>query len=343
MERTSLRTIARKVGVAPCTVSRVLRNDVRCYVSQAKKEAIFNAARECDYSPHQAARSLALRKSFNIGFVLCDLARLDDSGPLTPRMIDGIHRVLTPAGYLLSFVTIPWGDADALKRVCSAAQTYDGLIFPVGTVADEGGTGILASSRVPFISVGDNRPFLGGYPRVLTDKAGAFSRIVLYLKELGHNDLAFYGQPGAVLDMFFDGCRENSLIVRSENVHLFTARNFYEVQMTAYLAADPLLAGTHTAVVCGNDFTALGLCGRLKKEGIRVGLDVSVTGFDDIEALLGVREDERLLTTVHKPQAEMGEAAARLLLERIADPETSPREELLPCQLVVRTSTGPIS
>ncbi len=339
MGTVSLKSIAREVGVAPSTVSRVLRNDARCYVSKAKKEAILQAARTQEYIPHAAARSLVLKRSFNIAFVLCDFSKLEESGPFTPKMVEGVHQVLTPAGYVLSFVTIPQRDPAALERVCSATRTYDGLIFPLGTV-DEQAAGVLADSSMPFVIAGDNSSHLRSFARVFTDKNGGFSRVIGHLKELGHTDIAFLGQIRSALDMFFDGCREHSLTVRPESIRLFESRNYYELQMAAYLAAQPLLTGPHTAVVCSNDFTALGLCQRLRDAGLEPGKDMSVTGFDDVEELLDVPEENRFLTTVHKPREEMGEAAARLLLEKIADPGITAREEQLPCRLVVRTSTG---
>ena len=72
------------------------------------------------------------------------------------------------------------------------------------------------------------------------------------------------------------------------------------------------------AFVCGNDFLALHLASALKKRGISIPGDVMVTGFDDIpqSAML-----DPSLTTVHIPGAEIGRAAANVLLHRIKTPD----------------------
>jgi len=64
---------------------------------------------------------------------------------------------------------------------------------------------------------------------------------------------------------------------------------------------------------------------------------VAVVGFDDIA--LGSLYDPTL-TTVHQPMRMLGERACARLLDRIADPGLSPAVELLPTELVLRSSCG---
>jgi LacI family transcriptional regulator len=95
-----------------------------------------------------------------------------------------------------------------------------------------------------------------------------------------------------------------------------------------------------TAVVTGNDLSALGVVDAARELGLRVPADLSVVGFDDvIEARITIPG----LTTVAQPFDAIGSAATSLLLEAIADPDLVPRTVELPARLIVRESTAPPS
>ncbi len=94
------------------------------------------------------------------------------------------------------------------------------------------------------------------------------------------------------------------------------------------------------AVFVASDVVALGAIGALRDAGRRVPDDISVVGFDDIP--LAAYYDPPL-TTVRLPASELGQAAGRALLERIADPTAAPSRTLLPTELIVRASTAPPS
>jgi DNA-binding LacI/PurR family transcriptional regulator len=85
-------------------------------------------------------------------------------------------------------------------------------------------------------------------------------------------------------------------------------------------------------VVAVSDLMALAVVDELTTAGVAVGQDVSVAGFDGIDAALAAG-----LTTIGQPIEEKGRRAARLLL----DPQDSDRQVYLPSELVVGTSTGP--
>ena len=102
--------------------------------------------------------------------------------------------------------------------------------------------------------------------------------------------------------------------------------------------ANVLLGRTiFTALFVASDVLALGAINALREANRRVPDDVSVVGFDDI-ALAPYFDPP--LTTVRLPAFELGQAAGRALLDRIADRAVAQRT-LLPTELVVRGSTGP--
>jgi DNA-binding LacI/PurR family transcriptional regulator len=90
-------------------------------------------------------------------------------------------------------------------------------------------------------------------------------------------------------------------------------------------------APTPTAIVGLSDVLALGAVQALASRGLSVPAEVSVCGFDDIAAAAAAN-----LTTVHQPIREKGQHVGRLLL----DPESQPRQVLLPISLITRGTTG---
>jgi LacI family transcriptional regulator len=95
--------------------------------------------------------------------------------------------------------------------------------------------------------------------------------------------------------------------------------------------------GMPDAVVCSNDQMAIGVLRALAAAGVRVPRDVAVVGFDDI---FPASLCDPPLTTVHQPIRLLGERACERLIDRIADPSLRRKVELLPTELVIRSSCG---
>jgi DNA-binding LacI/PurR family transcriptional regulator len=91
-----------------------------------------------------------------------------------------------------------------------------------------------------------------------------------------------------------------------------------------------------TAVLAITDLLALGAIDALLARGLQPGREVSVLGFDDIpeSAVAG-------LSTIRQPAQEKGRIAGQLLLDPPDDP--SARQVVLPTELIVRGSTGPVA
>jgi DNA-binding LacI/PurR family transcriptional regulator len=98
--------------------------------------------------------------------------------------------------------------------------------------------------------------------------------------------------------------------------------------------------GGFDAFVCANDRIAGLLMHALLGRGVRIPQDVRIVGMDDVNyaALLPVP-----LTTIHQPCGDLGEAALRLMLDRLDHPHMPARDVLLDCSLVIRQSCGAIA
>jgi DNA-binding LacI/PurR family transcriptional regulator len=92
-----------------------------------------------------------------------------------------------------------------------------------------------------------------------------------------------------------------------------------------------------TAACCWNDLVAIGLMNGIARAGLTPGVDVSVTGYDDLEEAAIATP---ALTTVWNGQREVGRQAARALLDKLGGGMLKPSQELIKPELHVRQSTG---
>jgi LacI family transcriptional regulator len=99
--------------------------------------------------------------------------------------------------------------------------------------------------------------------------------------------------------------------------------------------AGVLFAAKPTAIFASNDEMAAGVIDAARAAGIAVPGDISVVGFDDNAV---ARMVQPRLTSVRQPLEEMGEAACKLLVERIRRPSPVGRHEQVPFQIVERDS-----
>jgi LacI family transcriptional regulator len=156
----------------------------------------------------------------------------------------------------------------------------------------------------------------------------------------GYTDIAFAAGPADSPDASsrLNGCRKALAERGRDPSQLRVFQGDFTTAGGRRVAAALLESGQlPQAVVCANDQTAIGVLASLQSAGLRLPGDIAVTGFD------GVALGEHLrptLTTVVQPMRRLGETAARLLEERVADPAIGPRSVELPVRLELRASCG---
>lgn len=90
-----------------------------------------------------------------------------------------------------------------------------------------------------------------------------------------------------------------------------------------------------TAVVCANDWMALGAIEAVYQRGLRIPDDISLVGFDDIDSAQWLTPP---LTTLRQPLRQIGAKGAELLIEQMETGQRCSETVLFPAELIVRQS-----
>jgi LacI family transcriptional regulator len=236
-------------------------------------------------------------------------------------------------------ITFMQGDRPDFSRMDSLTGKVDGILIGEGFVASS----IIErlAARVPVVIIAGT-PGERAADVVAADNFSGAAAIISHLITVHGKRRLFHldgppnspdaGQRRQALEYVLRGQPQCQLIGSTQGI--LSVRS-------GELAGENLLARYGTAlpdaVVCANDQMAIGVLRAFAAGGVRVPEDLAVVGFDDIA--LGSLYDPAL-TTVHQPMRMLGEHACARLLDRIADPALSPTVDLLPTELVLRSSCG---
>ena len=320
----TIRDVAARAGVSPATVSRVFSQPDA--VAPETRQKVLTAAEELRYTPNPVARSLARRRTGNLGIVVPDIAN-----SFSAAIIKAVQQEARRDGYAL-FVTASDESVDDEEHSSRAlAPQVDGLLL-ASPVASDASLRELAGI-VPVV-VTDR--LADAVPAVLTEAGQATGRAAEHLYALGHRTVVYLAGP----DNYSDRNRRAGLQAACARLGLepVVLGPFPGRFASGVRAADVVLAAGATAVIAFNDDIAAGLVNRFADRGVRVPDDVSVVGHDD--TALAEMVTPRL-TTIHIPAAAAGATAVRMLVGLIQGHNGAPRRCELPGELIVRRSTGP--
>jgi LacI family transcriptional regulator, galactose operon repressor len=328
----TLKSVAEHVGFSPGTVSAVLNNSPSAKnIPQRTRTRIVEAARELNYRPNFFARSLRKKRTYTIGVIAHDIG--EGYGAL---VVAGIENYTRQKDYF--FVT------GVHRHDPSLLEKYSHLLLQRGV---EGfitvDLNLQHSLPLPTVAVSGH----GHHPDVTNitlDQRCAATLALQHLVSLGHRRIAVMrGLPAspdaedrwraicqAARDLGLEIPPELTIQIDSDDS---SPRLGYPYAMELLARKQPF-----TALFAFNDISAIGATLAFHEAGLRVPDDISVVGFDDIQ---GAAFHRPSLTTVRQPLRQMGEIAAKILIERIEGRKDYPEEIAVRPELVVRESTGP--
>ena len=329
-ERSNIRDVAARAGVAVKTVSRVLNGHP--YVSAETKARVEDAMQALEFRPSIAARILSGAKSNQVALIY------DNHSPYYMFQIQtGCWEYCKQNGIRLLAQPVDVADprvGDQVRGLVTETHV-DGIILSSPVTDCEAVLRALDGLDIPFvrISPGTNHALTSS---VFMDDAQAADDMTTHLINQGHRRIGFIkGHPNhAASDDRLFGYRraldragisfEPSLVCDGEF-------DFDSGVRGAVALLD--LPDRPTAIFASNDDMAAGVLAVAHDRGIDLPGELSVAGFDDTTLARTVWPP---LTTIHQPMAELARAAAEVL---IAGGDISHRR--LPHTLIERASVAP--
>lgn len=330
--RITIKDIAREANMSASAVSLVLNNKP-CRIAEEKKERIRQIARQLQYAPNQAARSLVTKKTQMLALILPDIENTFFSS-LAKQIEDNCRR----DGYFLIIANSNDTNREDLKLLRSiVARDVDGLFFIISNESCRDSTALvkeLESMTIPYVLV--DRPCDGiSCDKVLFDNQNGGYLAVRHLLDMGHTRIGCVANTAASngiarLHGYQSALDEAGLAFNST----YVIEGDYHFDSGVH-AAQELLRTDVTAAFVSNDMMAFGFLQYLYGQGLQVPSDFSLIGYDNS---LSPFVPSVGLSSVAQDVRKLGEDACRLMMEQLHGVVQAPRTICLTPRLVVRSS-----
>lgn len=323
--------LAEKAGVSIATVSRVLNNSSK--VSKKTREKITKIMKEENYQPSAYARGLSGTPAKTIGVLTIDIR-----DQYYASVIHALEQEFSRHHYNVVLCNTG-GELDEQTNYISLLmqKQVDAMIL-VGSVFNYPQLKSIitqVTKKIPLIIVNENLKGDNIYS-IICDESHGISMAVNHLYSLGHRSMAY-----VKVSSTFSAERKLNGFVKSSEVYndLETEGRVIEVKQglqEAYSVVEQILSWEErpTAILCGEDLTALGVIQELQHSGFKVPGDFSVTGFNN--SIYSESSYPRL-TTIDSQSEIMGLSAARLTLD-VLEKRKAPSTTSITAELVIRES-----
>jgi DNA-binding LacI/PurR family transcriptional regulator len=330
MRGTTIARVAEEAGVGVGTVSRVLNGSPS--VSASTRRRVLEAIATLDYQPSPAARALSTGRTSAIGVVAPFFTQ-----PSVIERLRGVSHTLADAGYQLILHDVERLDQRRdLFRSLAAHGRIDGLLA-ISLAPTDREVRRMERAGVPVVLLDRDHPTI---PCITIDDVEGGRMAAEHLLALGHTRIAFLGDEEANLFGFDSSAHRREGFEAALAAAGVTPGPEWVVQRPhgreeARAAAAGMFAREPrpTAVFATSDVQAIGVLEAAQDAGLPVPEQVSVIGFDNVEAA-----GYTGLTTVAQPLEEIGSLGADLLLRAVSGEAISSRR--MPLEIVERNSTG---
>jgi LacI family transcriptional regulator len=333
--RITVRDIAKQAGVSHATASRVLGG--YGYVSEEKREAVLEKARQMGYRPHAIARSMVHGKTKTVGFVVGDI-----ENPFFSNLVMNINALISPQAYTMMVYTTNENLDEEIHGVETLlSKQVDGLIIaPCSSQnyshiveAHNSGTAVVLVDRVPDSLNIDS---------VRVDNALAIQNAMQHLFDLGHRKIGFLSDSLDIasnrerLKGFREAYQEQSLSLDPELIKITG-----HTVLDGYRGSVSLLSQSNrpSAIITANNFMTTGFLLAAKDMLFRIPEAISLISFDELDWYKLI---DPPITTIAQPLKRISQEVARLLLRRMLENENIAQFEdvVLKTSLVTRKSTA---
>lgn len=326
--RVTLLDVARHAEVSRATASLVIRKSP--LVGSETRTKVEEAMRELGYVYNVGAARLRAERSYIVGVIVPNL-----TNPFFAELLSGIESVIDTADMVVILANS--GDrADRQDAILRRMREHgvDGIILCPAADTTSDFLQKIQDWKLPLVQVlrhiSDDIDYVG------VDYSSGMRQAVDYLASLQHQAIAFavHGPVHSAYKERIDGFRM-AMEARDLSAELIVRVPYQtsSIPESVHLIFDQ--AVKPTAVICFNDVIALALAAGLHDRGLSVGSNFSLVGFDDVVDAETMRPR---LTSVSTAPVAIGEHAAGLIIDRLADRQRPPRKIVSPAVLNIRQS-----
>lgn len=329
----TIHDVARKAGVAPITVSRVINKSG--YISQETRVRVEEAISELGYVPNTLARSLRSKRTNTLALILTDI-----TNPFFTTLARGVEDAASDAGYTVIFCNTDESPTEEKKYLQVLLQKQvDGILLVPARSSGES-VELVQKHGTPVVVI-DRHVKAGNVDVVRGDSLQGSYALTKLLLDLGHRRLAIISGPKDVstsedrVEGFRQALSERQIPVDSQMVYYGGYTQKYGYDITRKILELP---NRPTGIVAANNFISLGSMKALLDAGMRVPEDIALVGFDDLPSGMVIFP---FFTVAAQPAYQMGQTAFKLLLARLHEQEPGAcKEIILPVEIIVRQSSG---
>ena len=332
----TIKDIAKKVGVNPSTVSRVINGTAS--ISDETRRKIYEAMKELDYHPNSLARSLAQGSTRTIGMVL-DAANTDAySNSFFIRSMSAIEMVAQEKGYNLLIASDTTQINDHAVQDLVQGHKVDGIILPVSSATDEL-LDLLIRDMFPFVVMGEPNRRQDEISWVDVNNETGSAQAVEHLFGKGYRCPAMLIENHGTefeqkrLSGFRNACRAHAVADGGMVLTCECTREGLTEAVRTLLRERP----ETDAIICPGNVAACYTLHALRTLGKRVPEDIGVVTFDNCPF---AEYMDPSLTAVDIDTYRLGEEAIHMLFEIMQKGGQQKLKKLIPTRMIERTSTN---
>ena len=334
---TTIRDVAQKLDLSITTVSRAL--DGYADVAADTRQRVIVTAQEMGYVPNRAARQLRRQKTDTIGYILPAIST-GFANPFFSEFIAGLGDEASARNYdlLVSTAAPESAEEQALYQRWIQGGKVDGMILNRIRLKDWR-LRYLTDQKKPLVALERSQDNLD-IATIETDLSSGYIELIGHLISQGHSRIAFIGGvSGLRIEQDRLSAYRHALAVADVSADPTLVVEADLTPEGGFRAAGHLLSlgQPPSAIVCINDLTAIGAMHAAHEQGLKVGRDIAIAGFDGVA---DAAHTQPPLTTLDQPVYDIARQLVSMLLALINGEPLAERHVKIQPKLFIRESTG---
>ncbi len=334
VKQITIKDIASRLGISHSTVSRALSNTASYLVNDNTRRLVKQTAEEMEYTPNLMAQGFVTGKTGTLGLLTYQIS-IETFGKQTELLLRKAGDLQYQMLMAMALFRVGRNTMDDqgmhIKQLIS--RGVDGLLINTrGDLGESKQIHDMVRERVPVVTYHYPIENTNG---VVLDLVSDYYEATAHLIGLGHRRIGFIGmEPEEKKPVTY----KSKGYLRAMQEHDLPSEVIPGLGIHAeggYIQGRNL-KDRFTAILCRDDYTAIGMCRSLQESGLRIPDDVALVGHGDIDVSAYLTP---ALTTMAPPCEEIAQTALALMQCQL-DGETGVEQTTLRSRLVIRESCG---